>query len=210
MWYARTPYAVGWIHASAPLTVNKPKVPASHQAFTKRNLLRIAFAYLDKAYGWGGENAGYDCSRLVMDVFLSMGLRLPRHSALQVKAAPFMYELPATLSAEQHMTALDAASSSGAVLLELPGHIMIYLGRDPRGTPMAIHAFTEYRTPCKGHKDKESRVLVNRVALSTLSLGEHSSTGTLLSRIRRVGVFGTQAIPSLERWQVPVEKRYSK
>ena len=54
---------------------------------------------------------------------------------------------------------------------------MLYLGRDEAGTPMAIHAFSEYVEPCEADgasEDDETLRRVDLVTVSDLSLGRVS------------------------------------
>lgn len=194
---ARTYYAFGWISGDAPLSgprseLSQPFADGPTLPLTRRRWLHQAFALLDHPYGWGGEKNGLDCSSFVMQVFRPFGLKLPRNSRQQMRAIPRTIEVPAGASYAERLWLIDSAQRQGVVLLHFPGHIMIYLGRDHRGTPMVIHAFAQYLKPCSSADQRETRMLVNRVDISPLSLGEHTSTGSLLSRIDMVGTLSTQ------------------
>ena len=68
-------------------------------------------------------------------------------------------------------------------LLYLPGHIMLYIGTE-NNTPYIIHAIwgTEHFI-----SKKESVVsFINKVVVSNLSIGEGTSKGSLLQRIKKV------------------------
>ncbi len=196
---ARTSYAMGWIGAGAPLSGALSAADVKTQArtrtrsMTRRAVFEKAFSYLGKPYGWGGQAGGRDCSRFVMDVFASFGLQLPRHSGLQAKAGDMSIDLSnatsgSELSAAERLGLIDAANERGIVLLHFPGHIMLYLGRSQEGTPMAIHAFAEYLEKCE--QGGESLRLVDRIQVSDLSLGEHTSRRSFLQRVTRITVLG--------------------
>ncbi|MEZ4453833.1 MAG: NlpC/P60 family protein [Nannocystaceae bacterium] len=167
----------------------------SERPFTRRALLTDAFAYYGRAYGWGGYQGGRDCSRFLMDLFADLGVDIPRHSSDQAIAGEVI-EVPAGLPEDERMRAIDAAHRRGVVFLHFPGHIMLYLGRDDRGVPMALHSFAEYLVPCAGRTpemaagDHETLFTVDRVQVSDLELGRGSSRTAFIERITKITVFG--------------------
>ncbi len=184
--------------------VSEPLPPGALQRLprplTRRALLQEAFARLDTPYGWGGRG-GLDCSRLMWEVFWHFGLSLPRSSAQQARAGTFTVSLRGASEAER-LALLDEALRHGVVLGRMPGHILLYLGRDAHGRPMALHAFSEYQVPCDARgpdgEPLETAVRVDRVAISDLSLGTGSHKGSLLSRLSELAVFGRPPAPSLQ------------
>lgn len=197
----RTPYALGWVAADAPLS---PAVTADAAAtllarppgaMSRRDVIESAFAMLDDPYGWGGNGGGRDCSRFLMDVFGGFGIALPRHSARQALAGTFSVDVSAITSERDKLLLLEEAARRGVVLLHFPGHIMLYLGQTEDGTPMAIHSFSEYLEPCDGvtlADDEPAETLrrVDRIAVSDLSLGAGSTRTSFLERLTRVTVLG--------------------
>ncbi|MGB5502893.1 MAG: NlpC/P60 family protein, partial [Polyangiales bacterium] len=202
MYLARTPYALGWVRSEAlSSAIDRDAVGSRAQArelraFTRRELLTAAFAMLGEPYGWGGKDGGYDCSRFLLDVFAAFGIDLPRHSARQAMAGTFSVDVSSVEDRNEKRLLLEASARRGIVLLHFPGHIMLYLGTSEEGVPMAIHAFSEYLTPCEG-LDVETVNRVDRVAVSDLSLGEGSSRRDFLSRITRITVLGKTPGPAL-------------
>ena len=202
MYLARTPYALGWVRdaaLSSPLdrsAVTAKLASREVQPFTRRALLTEAFSMLGEPYGWGGLDGGYDCSRFLLEVFGRFGIDLPRHSARQAMAGTFSVDVSAVEDLNEKRLLLEAAARRGAVLLQFPGHIMLYLGTTEEGVPMAIHAFSEFLTPCDG-VDLETTNRVDRIAISDLSLGEGSSRTDFLSRITRITVLGRTPGPAL-------------
>mgnify|MGYP002780343988 CR=1 FL=1 len=163
---------------------------------SRADFLEEAFAYLDTPYGWGGMGGGKDCSQFLMEVFESFGLWLPRNSAQQAQAGVEVIEVPAEEDAQARLRRLDEAQRAGIVLLHFPGHIMLYLGRDARGVPMALHSLAEYARPCKSEgatsssdATQETLVRFGRVGVSTLSLGEGSSRRSFLERLTHLALF---------------------
>ncbi len=202
MFLARTPYALGWVRSNAlSSAIDRDEVEARNQTvelrpFTRRELLTEAFSVLDEPYGWGGKGGGYDCSRFLLDIFGRFGIELPRHSARQAMAGTFSVDVSSVEDLNEKRLLLEAAAHRGIVLLHFPGHIMLYLGTSKEGVPMAIHAFSEYLTPCVG-LDLETVNRVDRVAVSDLSLGAGSSRRDFLSRITRITVLGKTPGPAL-------------
>ena len=82
------------------------------------------------------------------------------------------------------------------VLLHFPGHIMLYLGRDDGGAPMAIHSFAEFLVPCAGRAEgapageRETLLKVDGVHVSDLELGRGTSRTAFIQRITKITVLG--------------------
>jgi|GEM_PF-135264 len=160
---------------------------ADNQALTRRAVLREAFAYLGSPYGYGGKDGGLDCSRFLIEVFAAFGLELPRHSSWQPKAVSFSVDV-AGIPRSDKLGLLDAAQRRGVVLLQLDGHIMLYLGRDARDRPMVMHAFAHYLETCPN--GGETAVLADRIEVSDLMLGDGTSKTSFLDRIATISVIG--------------------
>ena len=192
---ARTSYALGWVDdsgLSAPLSRSEAEAVVASRpaaALTRRALLTEAFAMLGEPYGWGGKDGGYDCSRFLLELFARFGIELPRHSARQAMAGTFSVDVSSVEDLNEKRLLLEAAARRGIVLLQFPGHIMLYLGTTELGTPMAIHAFSEFLTPCEG-SEFETVNRIDRIAVSDLTLGEGSTRRDFLSRITTLTVIG--------------------
>ncbi len=169
---------------------------ATARPVTRRALLETAFSYLGTPYGWGGQDGGRDCSRFLLDSFASFGLELPRFSGDQAKAGTFMLDIADVKSDTDRLLLMDAAARRGAVLLFFPGHIMLYLGRDADGQPMAIHSFAEYLAPCED--GGETTFTNNRVSVTNLELGRGSSRRAFVERVTKIVVIGKEPGPELE------------
>lgn len=187
---ARTAYTLGFV---TPDLARLPRVDAGdldtpeYPALTRRAFLTEAFSHLGEPYGWGGQNGGRDCSRFLLDVFAHFGLELPRNSAIQAQSGPFVTNVE-SMSNDDKALYIQAANREGIVLLQFPGHIMLYLGETEDGVPMVLHSFSEYLTPCEG-TELETVNRVDRVDVSDLTLGENSSRTDFLSRITSVTMF---------------------
>lgn len=184
--------AQGFVTVALPGSTHRPV----NRALTRRAIIEEAFAHVGKPYGFGGKDGGLDCSRLVLDIFETFGIRLPRHSSWQSRAGSYSIDVAEVDEAER-LLLMDAAAEKSIVLLHLPGHIMLYLGRDHRGQPMALHAFAEYMVPCaeggestEGGAGGETLYHVDQVQVSDLELGRGTSKTALIERITRITAFG--------------------
>ncbi len=147
-----------------------------HQGFlsyTQANLGRQAFKMLHHPYGWGDKLGGRDCSRLIMDLFRTFGILMPRNSKEQAKVGK---DLGPTMgkSIKEKGKILDEAIPL-ATILGLPGHIMLYLGRD-EGRYYVLHSLWDAQ-------GAEKIGTIGRVVVSDLSLGSQGPNGSLLDRI---------------------------
>ncbi len=159
-----------------------------HQGFlryTQENVARQAFKMLNHPYGWGDRLGGRDCSRFIMDLFRTFGILMPRNSK------------------EQAMVGTDPGSAEGrppnekqklldqaiplATTLRLPGHIMLYLGKD-KGKHYAIHSIWGIQKSGKAGPAVEK---IGRTVVSDLTLGEKGPSGSLLDRIADIRIIGS-------------------
>ena len=202
MFLARTSYGIGWVtEDSLSGTLDEDDARArvrahAPQPLTRRALLTEAFSMRGEPYGWGGKDGGYDCSRFLLQLFERFGIELPRHSARQAMAGTFSVDVSNVDDMNEKRLLLEAAAQRGIVLMHFPGYIMLYLGTTEDGVPMAIHAFSEFLTPCD-ETNFETINRVDRVAVSDLTLGVGSSRRDFLSRITRVTVLGHTPGPAL-------------
>lgn len=199
--HTRLPYAgtkqlpalIASTEGTEEIELSSDELVAVARPLTRRAIITEALSYLGTPYGFGGLDGGIDCSRLLLDLFASFGVELPRFSGWQAKAGSFSYDV-AGIGDEVKQSIIDQADLSGVVILQLPGHIMLYLGRDAEGEPMAVHALSYYLDPCEQGLDT-TRV-VGKVQIGGLELGRGTRKSALLERITRVTVIG--AAPSEE------------
>lgn len=167
---------------------------AVHDGFrplTRRALFETAFSTLGAPYGWGGRAGGRDCSRFLRDVFFTFGIQLGRHSGVQAQLGARSIDV-SELSEQAKREAIDTWAQRGAVLLYMPGHIMLYLGRDEQ-RQFAISSISEYATPCEGGDDTVHRI--DAVAVGTLELGRGAERRSFIERITKLAVFGPGLSP---------------
>lgn len=166
----------------------KEGVSLGHPSLTRRSLMTRAFDLLNTPYGWGGVGNHRDCSRMLMDLFGVFGVLLPRNSWHQSKAGVRQLEV-GQLGEAAKVAAIEQAARRAVVLLYLPGHIMLYVGRDG-GHLYALSLLSGYLVPCR--QGGETMMRVNRAAVTSLELGRGSSRTSFIERISTLVLFEPQ------------------
>ena len=123
---------------------------------TTNNFIRQAFKFRGDVYGWGGLDNSVDCSAFVGDVYRSMGIEIPRDANRQEGAMPIVAVFNDVTRRERKD--IVKRSPVGALLFK-PGHVMLKLGNDDKGTPIVIHAASSYMSD--GQKIYVRKVLVS-------------------------------------------------
>lgn len=152
-------------------------------AYTPRNIIEEAFKLLNAPYGWGGSGGEQDCSSYIQEIFQTVGITLPRNSSAQGKSGVPLGTFTASEEKEK-LAILKEEAISAITILQLKGHVVLYLGIY-ENDPYVIHETHGY-----GQRSglENISMVVNRVIVSDLSLGEGSKKGSLLSRIVSIRV----------------------
>ncbi len=154
---------------------------------TTRNILSQAFRMLGEPYGWGGKGQAQDCSRLIQEIFATMGLMLPRNSGDQARVLQTVASFGQEVGCPDRVAQIRKSVEPGSGILYLKGHIMLYVGSMGQAV-YVLHATHGYRTV---HPDGERFVRLHRVVVSDLSLGEGTRKGSLCDRLISVhGIAG--------------------
>lgn len=154
-------------------------------AFSRRKVLEVALNHLGTPYRWGGNTDGFDCSQFTHAIFSLFGLRLPRNSLAQAQLGSRSAQVK-DLPLNKKREVIRQFAERGVVLLQFPGHIMIYMGETGDGM-FSISAINEFKKPCAAGDEVE--LVLGKVAVTRLDLGQGSSRGSLLERIDRISVF---------------------
>ena len=172
------------------LTFRKAYIPVAedlHQGFlpyTQERMARQAFKMLHHPYGWGDRLGGRDCSRFILDLFRTFGILMPRNSMEQGNVGIDLGGVEGT-SEKEKRTVLDQAIPL-ATTLRLPGHIMLYLGKD-NGRYYVIHSIWGIQR-CEAAGTVSEKI--GKVVVSDLNLGGSCSNGSLFSRLTGVRFIG--------------------
>lgn len=98
--------------------------------YTRANVIRQAFKLLGNSYGWGGMAGGRDCSSMTRDIYLCFGIRLPRDASSQARIPVKGCISLDGLSDKEKKNKLNSVLPG--TILQMPGHVMIYLGSQDR------------------------------------------------------------------------------
>jgi hypothetical protein len=153
--------------------------------YTQENLAYQAFKMLHQPYGWGEMFGARDCSRFVMDLFATFGILMPRNSKIQARVGISLGQVEGK-SPKEKAKILDRAIPL-ATTLRLPGHIMLYLGKE-NGKHYVIHNLWGIQ---KAGWFGPSVQKIGKTVVSDLSLGKSGPNGSLLDRLTDIQFIGS-------------------
>jgi len=130
--------------------------------FTPRNAALAIDQMVGETYGWGGSSGLRDCSALTRDYFALFGIWLPRNSRAQARVGELISL--ENIPVNERSSAITSQGVPFATLLQMPGHIMLYVGTRG-GEPLVFHNIWGVRLRGNG------RAVVGRAVVSTLRLG---------------------------------------
>ena len=159
------------------------KVKEGFLPCTERNIYSVGFDLLHTPYEWGGRGEYRDCSQLVMDLYATMGLAIPRNSGIQAKIG--QQKITFKKEDSNYFRSEKLKTIKHPCLLQLPGHIMLYLGCEGNNF-YVLHDIWSYREKTDWAKDR--RVIIGKVVVSDLSLGQGSNRGSLLERLTTINL----------------------
>lgn len=152
--------------------------------YTQKNVILQSFKFLNTPYGWGDMYMEQDCSKFIQEIFFTFGFKLPRNSSAQTKFGDIVYnrDLKQKLHSHNLENLIYTKAKAGITLLQLQGHIMLYIGNQ-NGKNYVIHDTFGYNEKINGRIYTN---VVNKVEVTTLDIGESSESGSLLDRIKNV------------------------
>lgn len=173
-------------NAQGELTVKHGHIPWGAEVqegflpYSPANIIRQAFKLLGDPYDWGGKKGGRDCSQFLLEVFAACGVNLPRNSFYQAEAAAELFTLTSGVTFPPKEEVLKEARP-GITLLQMPGHIMLYLG-EYQGRFYVIHDTWGYNDL----NGKNKLIKIAKVAVTDLSLEKKNPARSLFERITRI------------------------
>ena len=126
---------------------------------TADTFVRQGFRFLGDVYGWCGLDDSVDCSAFTSDVYRTMGIEIPRDADVQGEVLPYRIRLHGRAAAR--LALLRMAFPVGTLMTN-DTHVMMYIGCDADGTPMALQAMSSYF-------DEDGKHYLRRVVLTTLT-----------------------------------------
>jgi cell wall-associated NlpC family hydrolase len=128
----------GELEFRTALIARNQDVCVGYMPYTRRNILHQSFKFLGERYGWGHSYNARDCSGLVMEVYKTFGILLPRNSSQQRNSPVGNNTYFGDSDHKAEKLKVLAACDVGD-LLYCPGHVMLYLGTVD-GEPYVIHS----------------------------------------------------------------------
>ena len=149
--------------------------------YTQANVIKQAFKMLGERYGWADTFGARDCSSFIRDIYLTFGIELPRNSNAQVRIPSVHFDTSKLDAAAKEKI---LASAPAGTLVQMPGHIMLYLG-SVNGKPYIIHAV--YALGPSGKGGAEGRTLLNCVSVTDMNMTRKDGT-RVIDNIKNINI----------------------
>ena len=161
------------------LIVRNEEISIGYLPYTRENIIANAFKFLGERYGWGGMSNSRDCTSFIMDVYRTMGIKLPRNSEQQGKfVVGNFYDMPESMTIKDREKLLDKLNVG--TLLYMAGHGMIYIGVD-MGQHYIIHDFSGFYKAGQDGNLKYYKAC--EVMVSPLSIGSSEDGKTYIQEL---------------------------
>ncbi len=106
------------------ITINNDDVSLGYLPYTKENVYKLANAYINTPYSWGGKDVGVDCSSFISNLYRTFGFIFPRNTSSQNSSVGSVINL-GSISDIEKLNIIDGTNPS---LLYMNGHVMLYIG----------------------------------------------------------------------------------
>lgn len=191
-----------YVRAVAPGAFNRPtfvtirlknsEVATTPLFINQSNLMKITPDVMKSNYGWGGLYEERDCSSTLRDIFAPFGVWMPRNSRQQSRIGKVISLKDLNITAKEELIKEKAIPFE--TFLHRKGHIMLYLGTYDDNI-MILHNMWGIKTV--DDNDKEGRVIVGKVVISTLEIGSEQDgydyNSSLLPSLDRMNIFTYRA-----------------
>lgn len=163
----------GNVEFKLALIARNEEISVGYLPYTRENIIVNAFKFLCERYGWGGMFNSRDCASLIMDVYRTMGIKLPRNSDEQGElGVGNFYEMQKNMTIGDREKLLDNLNAGTPVYMS--GHAMIYVGKED-GKHYIIHDFSGFYNlqqdgSLKYYKVRE--VMVSPLCITSLKDGK--------------------------------------
>ena len=132
---------LAWEQALIPVSKD---VHEGWLTMTSSSVIRQAFKFLGRIYGWGGSLDANDCSGMIRQIYGCYGFELPRNARAIARLQDLGCGIFAKMAADKKLELL--AQMPPGQLLYMDGHLMLYLGMDG-GKPYVLSSCATYREP---------------------------------------------------------------
>ena len=138
------------------IAVEKALLPVSKDVnvgflpMTSRNVLKQAFKFLGKVYGYGGALSSNDCSGFVRQVYACFGLELPRNASAIANMSDLGSVETSKMSVDAKKKLLSETLPGMPVFMS--GHLMLYIGSEA-GEPYVISSCATFIEPGNTNDD---------------------------------------------------------
>ena len=129
-----------------------------YMPYTSNNIVRAAFKFYGRPYGWGGLKNSVDCSSLLYNAYRTVGIVLPRNADEQELSTGTKHALSGMSG--NRISTLDGLMPGAGLYME--GHCMMYLGSINKD-PYVIHSLGSHFE--KGVRQREMSVVVSDLNL---------------------------------------------
>ena len=154
-------------------------VRVGYLPYTQKNILNQAFKFIGERYGWGGMFDGRDCTSFLMDIYRTVGIKLPRNSGEQEKyAIGKVYEMPEDMTLKEREKLFDKLTPG--TCLYMSGHAMLYIG-EYKGEHYMIHDFSGFYAP--NESGKQEYYNSRQVMVTPMTIGASSDGTTYLESL---------------------------
>jgi len=157
----------GNVEFKQALIAGNEAISLGYLPYTRQNIIENAFKFLGERYGWGGMFNSRDCASFIMDIYRTMGVKLPRNAQEQgnIEVGNF-YGMQEDMTIEDREKIMDKLTPGTPVYMG--GHVMLYIGKE-NGQYYTIHGFSGFYKPNQDGGLKFYKV--RQVMVSPLSIG---------------------------------------
>lgn len=125
----------GFVQMEKTLIPVSKDVHVGFMTMTSESVIRQAFKFLGRVYGYGGSLSSNDCSGFIRQVYSCYGLDLPRN-ATAIAQRSDLGSIECSVMTSDKKKSIIAEMTPGLPLY-MEGHIMMYLGTE-EGEPYVI------------------------------------------------------------------------
>ena len=108
------------------VTLSSDNVSLGYLPYTKENVYKLANAYINTPYSWGGKDIGVDCSSFISNLYRTFGFVFPRNTSSQNSSVGSVTNIDGKSNTEK----LNIINGTNPSLLYMNGHVMLYIGNE--------------------------------------------------------------------------------